>query len=284
MAANNYSDLSPEYWSGKVLLARTSAQVVAPTVTAPLESEITDGDTVNFPVFSAFSTGNANNDGTENTLAARSFSTQQLVIDQSKYVGAHYTDKELKQIAKSARYEDNEQFLMGQALMEDIETAVLTQMVTDGTNTGSGSLDADVLRDFNRRWDGLGVPNEDRWVVVDEYGKEDITAISQFTNINEGGTEAQALLRNGQVGKNYLGNFFGINVIWTPLLPTTGGSPDNPQAIAYTTNSFGLAVQKEVDMKIQPMAAKGGTDAVAYSLYGVKTLRSSEIFTYTVTP
>lgn len=279
MAANTYSALVPELWSAEVVLARNAARIISSTLTRPMEENFNEGDTIHFPVFSNFTTGDANDDGTENTLGARTFSTVDLSIDKHKYAGAHYTKKELKQIAKNARYEENEQRLMGESLIKKIETDVLTDMIASAgvtINAASGMDDA-TLKEIVRRFDQLEVPQEDRFLAVDGYGKEDILAIDKFVKMNEGGDPSKALLRMGQVSMGFLGTFYGLNVVVTPLIPTSGGSPDKQQAVAYTTGSYGLAVQQDVEMEIERRAAKLGTDVVADTLYGYKALRATEI-------
>lgn len=278
--ANTTSALNPEYWSAMSLIARNDRRQIAQTVTWPLESEIADGDTVNFPVYSNFDTGDANDDGTDNTLSDRSFSTQSLVIDQHKYAGAHYGKKELKQIAANQQFEDTEIALMGESLMKKIEVDILTAMLAGaGTSiTAASGITKDVLRDIVRRFDGLETPKEERYLVVDEYGKEDVLAIEGFTKINESGGEAEQLLRNGEVVQGYLGEIYGLKILVSVLVPPTATSPVKRRAVAYSGNSFGLALQDELDVNVQYMARKIGADVVADSLYGVKVLRSTEIF------
>lgn len=284
MAANTYQSLVPEIWGAEVLAARNASRRVAPTLTAPLESEMSEGDTIHFPVFSNFTTGDANDNGTENTAAARVNSTVDLVIDKHKFVAAHYTKKELKQIAKSAKYEQNEQTLMGQAISKKLEVDVLTAMIAGAGQTinfASGITKAELAR-LTRIFDQAEAPQEDRFLVVDGYGKEDILSIDALTQINTAGKVGEALLSQGEVGPGFLGNFFGWNVILSPIVPESSGSPAKRQAVAYTTGSFGLGVQQGVDLSMEYRTLKIGMDMLADTLYGYKVLRADEIVAITL--
>lgn len=280
--ANTYSALVPEIWSKEVLLGRNAAQVIAPTVTKPAETEISEGDTVHFPVFSAFTVGNALDDGNDNTLSNRSFSTIDLLIDKHKFAGAHYTDKELKQIAKNARYEQQEQQLMGAGLMEQIELDLYNEMVAGASATvlgsqGSGLTDA-VLKDIVEQFDAAKTPAEDRFLVIPVAGKRDLLGIDKFVKANEGGTIGAALLARSEVGKNFVAQLYGLNVIWSTVIGTNAGSPSGHTAVAYHGNSVGLALQKDVNVKSDYIVRKIGTDVVADTLYGVKVLRQADVF------
>ena len=281
---NTYDALVPEVWAAEVVLARNANRRVFQTVTQPLESEFSEGDTIHFPVYSNFTTGDAADNGTENAVSSRSFSTVDLLINTHKYVAAHYTKKELKQIAKNARYEQNEQRLMGEALSKKLELDILTAMIAGAGSTinfASGITKAELAR-LTRIYDALEVPQEDRFLVVDAYGKEDILSIDSLTKVNEAGKVGEALLSRGEVGPGFLGNYFGWNVILSPIVPTSAGSPSKQQAIAYTTGSFGTAVQQGVDLSMDYRTLKIGMDVLADTLYGNKVLRATEITVVTL--
>lgn len=281
---NTYDALVPEVWAAEVVLARNANRRVFQTVTQPLESEFSEGDTIHFPVYSNFTTGDAADNGTENPVSSRSFSTVDLLINTHKYVAAHYTKKELKQIAKNARYEQNEQRLMGEALSKKLELDILTAMIAGAGSTinfASGITKAELAR-LTRIYDALEVPQEDRFLVVDAYGKEDILSIDSLTKVNEAGKVGEALLSRGEVGPGFLGNYFGWNVILSPIVPTSAGSPSKQQAIAYTTGSFGTAVQQGVDLSMDYRTLKIGMDVLADTLYGNKVLRATEITVVTL--
>lgn len=278
--ANDYAALVPEVWAQEVLLARNEMQVIAPTVTTPLESEISEGDTVHFPVWTNFTVGDAADNGTENTTSARNFTTIDLAINKHKFAAAHYTKKELKQIAKSARYEQNEQKQMGTDLMLQIETDLYNEMTGAALTTlgsqGGGLTDA-VMRSIVKFFDDAKTPETDRFLLLSSKGKSDLLGIDKFTKINEGGRIAEALLNFSQVKRNFLAEIYGINVLWTTIVGLNAGSPAGYTCVAYTGNSIGLALQQTVDVNMEYRTLKIGQDVLADTLYGVKALRPAEI-------
>jgi len=279
---NNLTALNPEIWAKEVLLARNVAQVVAPTVMKPMESEIAEGDTVHFPVYSAHTVINAADDGTENTANARTATTVDLLIDKHKAVPVFYSKKELKQMANSATFEAAEQAQMGQDLMNQIETDLITAMVNgaSGTTYGSqgGGMTDTVIKNVVEAFDTAKAPAEDRFLLLPVAGKRDLLDIDKFVKINEGGRGAEALLRLSEVARNFLGEFYGLNVIWTSNISLNGATPAGYTALAYHGSAVGLALQQDVEIEIQRRALKLGTDVAADTIYGVKVLRQTEVF------
>lgn len=280
---NNFDVWNPEIWSKDVLLARNSGQVIAPTVMKPIEEEIAEGDTVHFPGYQKHAVKDAADDGTENAANNRTASTVALLIDKHKVIPVHYGKKEIKQMANSQVYLDSERSQMGIDLMEQIESDLHAEMVAGAGSTVTGStqgagLSDTVLKNVVEAFDNANAPAEDRFLVVPVAGKRDLLDIDKFVKINEGGRGSEALLRRSQVGRNFVGEFYGINVIWTSVISLNGDSPAGYTAIAYHGGAVGLALQNDVEIEIERRALKLGTDVAADTIYGVKTLRSTEVF------
>lgn len=278
---NNFDAIVPEIWSREILYARNQAQVIAPTVMKPDEAEFAEGDTINFPVTSKHTITNGTTDGTSNSASARTATVVPLVIDKFRGAYAFYGKKELRQIANSARYAEGEQAQMGIDLMEDLEYQLYLKMVAGaGSTLGTqgGGLTKDLIIAINGAFDAAKAPANDRWLVLPVAGKQDLLGITEFTKQNEGGDRAKALTTFSEVGENFVGQFFGLNIIWTTAIPANGDSPVGYTAIAYHGTAVGLAIQQAVDVVTQVGALKNGVDVAATTLYGAKVLRSAEVF------
>ena len=280
--ANNNSAIIPEVWAAEALLALNNGMVASPTVTAPMESEYEDGDTIHFPVFANFTVRDANDNGTDNTLDNRTTSVVDLVIDKHKYAGAHYGKKELKQIQANLDYQSKEQEQMGRDLIDQLELDLYNKMVAEATGASQGSAGTAISKStilaLGQAMDAAKVPATDRWLWVGAKGKGDILAISEFTERQKAGEYADALLRMSQYAQGYLGEWFGINIIWSTTVPAASGSPAASTGIAYHSNAVGQAIQQMIDVNVDYRARMIGADMLADIIYGNKVLRPTHVF------
>lgn len=279
---NNLDAITPEFMSLNTQLTRDKSGVFSQLVNKAFETERTYGDTVLVPVHSDFTIGDANDDGTDNSVEDRTPTVETLLIDKHKYALAHYGDAELQLLKSSASFMEAESRKMGEGLAEELDRTLLAQIKADANGTlgafGGGVTDA-LLQDIAEAFDDAEVPEEERFAVFPTAGKKQILAIDKFTTPASRSQQQIELLENGMARstvKNYLGEFYGTKVFRSGLFTAEAGSPTAYQAVAFSRSSLALVVVQDVQFEMDRRLRAIGTDALAHTHYGHKVVRPDE--------
>jgi hypothetical protein len=113
--------------------------------------------------------------------------------------------------------------------------------------------------------DVANAPQEDRYMVVDAYGREDLLNIETFIRYDAGG-KTPAPINSGIIGELY-----GIKVLFSN---NVSSAANVAYGMIFHKDAFALALQKDVTMKSEYSVDYIGTKLVGYEIYGVTCART----------
>ncbi len=270
----------PELWSDLVQKATQSNLVAANRFfDASGYGEIkSKGDTLHVPILSNMSavTKTAN---TELPSTATTESEITLVIDTHK--GIRVTLEDIARVQSSYDMMSLYTSKIGYGLAKALDTSLLalysglSQTVGATASTDGGISDTNLVRAM-RFLDMADAPQEDRSVIIDPYGIEDLRLIDKFTRYDSIAQDGANRVNNGIGANGLFGSVYGVPVFVTTNLQTT--------PVVGGTLSRGLVVHKEafvygaqVDKKMEHWrnAPQLADELIGQMLYGVKEYRDA---------
>jgi hypothetical protein len=227
------------------------------------------GDTVNIE---RLSNETALDKTSESAITFSAASEGQVVIAINKY---KYVGKLIEDIVEVqskydlfSNYRDKIANALAQAI--DIDVLALTQTVSQSVGgwTANSMTEANIISAV-RMLDLAEVPQEDRYLVVDAYGREDLLNITDFIRYDAGG-KTPAAVNSGEIGE-----IFGVKVIYSNNLmqPTATSAV----GMMFHKDAFAIALQKDVQVKTEYSVDYIGTKMVGYEIYGVTIARSDHV-------
>lgn len=191
-------------------------------------------NTVKIPRFSSF-TVQTKSENTDTEAAINAFSTDDLALDQHKYVSFLVEDiadlqsrvNTVSEYVKQAGVDLAVQ--MDQALLDGLEAGVSTSAPDHKiAYAGSDLAKIDVLN-ARELLNVAKVPMAERCLIVSPGSEAALMNISEFTRVDEAG--GSAALRNGQIGR-----LFGFDVLMSPLA-------EDLKTMAYHKSTMAVARQ-----------------------------------------
>jgi hypothetical protein len=256
------SNFIPEVWSAAVQTAFAANQVVIPTLSTTYAGEARRGNVVKIVGAVTPSIVDYKAAGRVVSAEALSDTLVELLIDQEKAFSVKVDDIDAVQAAGSF---DAWVAAAGAALAEDAESAVLAEMLANGTDIstsepvdGAGAK-AELLA-IRTAMAANKVPSSDRYVAVSpEFAA---LLISGLSDAAAAGGDNE--LRNGQVIRLY-----GMTVVETPLL-------SGVSAVGY--HGATVAFVQQIDTVEALRSETSFSDIVrGLSVYGTKVVRPEAV-------
>lgn len=264
-----HAEYIPELWADEILKAREKSLVMAAHVMSVRPMGLKHGDTIHIPRLS----NETALDKTSESAITYSAATESKVtinINKFKYVG-----KLVEEIVEvQSKYElfsnfrDKIAHALGDAV--DIDILALTHAVVQSVGTwAAGSVHKTGILEGIRMLDAVNVPQDDRFIVVDAYGRQDLLTLDDFVRYDAGG-QAPTALKTGVIGEIY-----GLKVLYSNNLmqPTATSAV----GMIFHKDAFALALQKDVTMKNEYSVDYIGTKIVGFEIYGCTIARTDHV-------
>lgn len=256
----------PELWADEILKARENKLVMAKRILSVRPMGLKYGDTVNIP---RLGNETALDKTAESaiTYSAATESSVTVTINKYKYVGKLVEDIVDVQSKYDlfSNYRDKIAYALANAVDADILalTGSITQSV--GSHT-AGSVHKTNLLTAIRMLDAANVPQEDRYLVVDAFGREDLLTLDDFVRYDAGG-KAPSALHTGEIGEIY-----GLKVLFSQNVATPTAT--SAYGMVFHKDAFAIALQKDVSMKTEYSVDYLGTKLAGYEIYGITFART----------
>jgi len=257
-------DYAPTIWSKDTIDAREKRIVIAPNVERYDDEVKSFGDTITLPTF-ASGVVKKKTAGTAIAWTAVTEGAKTISINQQAYDNDLIEDL----IATQSKYNLRSKYTMrfGNTLAKAIDVDLLGTtgscahtVVTAVTTVGI----AQTMITKGRYWlDYADAPTEDRFMVVEAAGYEDLLNIDNFIRYDAKGSSA---IENGKVGR-----CFGFEVLQTNNVPTASNIAS---AMFFQKSALALALQKDTTMKAVYDIDNLGWKLAAYNIYGLTMQRT----------
>jgi len=259
----------PQLWTDEVLKAREKALVMVDKVLHLRPENLKFGDTVNLP-YLGNETALDKSAETAVTYSANTDKKISLSINKFKYVA-----KLIEDIADvQSKYDmfSNYRDKIAYALADAVDTDILalTGSIANSVGTASsiaasGVITTSAIISAVRFLDSANVPQTDRYMVVDAYGREDLLGITDFIRYDAGG-KTPAPINSGVIGELY-----GLKVVFSN---NVYNSASVAYGMVFHKDAFAIALQKDVTMKTEYSVDYIGTKMVGYEIYGLTFART----------
>lgn len=258
----------PELWNPELIKARENKLVMAKHVMAVRPEALKYGDTVNIPRLSN-ETALDKSAETAVTYTATTESSVTLTINKHKYVAKLIEDiaEVQSKYDQFSNFRDKISFALADVVDSDILalTGIANSVGTASSNATTGVISKSEILKGIRFLDNANVPQEDRFIVVDAYGREDLLNIDDFIRYDAGGKAPSAII-NGEIGEIY-----GLKVLFS-------NNVYNAASVAYGMifhkDAFALALQRGIRVKTEYSVDYIGTKMVGDEIYGLTYART----------
>ena len=227
------------------------------------------GDTVNLP-YLGNETALDKSAETAVTYSANTDKNIKLSINKFKYVAKLIEDIADVQSKYDmfSNYRDKIAYALADAVDRDI--LALTGEIANSVGTASsiaasGVITTSAIISAVRFLDANNVPEENRYMVVDAYGREDLLGIADFIRYDAGG-KTPAPVNSGVIGELY-----GLKVVFSN---NVYHSNSVAYGMVFHKDAFAIALQKDVTMKTEYSVDYIGTKMVGYEIYGLTFART----------
>lgn len=255
----------PEVWAKDVQMARRNKLIMANLVDHQYEDGIQYGDTVHITSIAEM-TADAITPGTALTPVAPTETEQTLVIDQ--YYGKAIELQDM--LKRQSRYDLRAPYadVIGFALAKAIDSSLLAQYANvESTHkqTAVAALTFNGIVEAHGLLDQDNVPQEDRVLVVNWAGLQDLRKLDEFKSYNETGEVGLVEKKLGIVGTIY-----GAPVYLTNAVTNASSVYQN---LLFHKSAFAIAVQTQPEMESDRDILKKADLLSGSCLWGVKTVR-----------
>lgn len=227
------------------------------------------GDTVNIPFLGNESALDKSAE-TAVTYTANTDKNISLSINKFKYVAKLVEDIATVQSKYDlfSNYRDKIAYALANAVDSDI--LALTASIANSVGTASsvalsGVITTSAIISAVRFLDANDVPQEDRYMVVDAYGREDLLGITDFIRYDAGG-KTPAPVNTGEIGELY-----GLKVLFSN---NVNSAASVAWGMVFHKDAFAIALQKDVTVKSEYSVDYIGTKVVGYEIYGLTYART----------
>lgn len=267
----------PELWNDSILKARDAALVMAGKIMTVRPEGLKFGDTVHIP-YMGNETALDKTAGSAVTFASATDTDITLNINKYKYVAKLIEDV----VSVQSKYDlfSNYTDKIGKALANEVEKSLLAltaQFAAQSVGShAAGSVYTNDILTAIRMLDANNVPQEDRYLVVDAYGRQDLLSITDFIRYDAGGKTP------APVNSGIIGEIFGVKVLFSNNI-ANGGTATSVIGLMFHKEALALALQKDVTVKQEYSVDYIGTKIVGYEIYGVTASRNDHavLFKYT---
>jgi hypothetical protein len=259
----------PELWSTEIIKARDKALVLANKVMMVKPEGLAFGGVVNIPNLGN-ETALDKTAGSAVTYASATDTSVNININKHKYVAKLIEDivKVQSKYDLFANFKDK----IAKALANVVESDILALTASCAYSVGtassvaaSGVITTAGIVTAIRYLDDANVPQEDRYMVVDAYGREDLLNISDYIRYDAGG-KTPAPINSGVIGELY-----GLQVLFS-------NNVANASSVAYGMvfhkDAFAVALQKDIGLHDEYSVDYIGTKLVGNEIYGVTCART----------
>jgi N4-gp56 family major capsid protein len=259
----------PTLWSDEILRARDKALVMVDKIMHVKPMGLKYGSVVNIPTLGN-ETALDKTAGSAITFAAATDTTVNININKYKYVGKLIEDV----VAIQSKYDLFTEFSgkIAKALASVVDSDILALTASCAYSVGtassvalSGVITTAAIVAANRYLDIANAPQEDRYMVVDAYGREDLLNIESYIRYDAGG-KTPAPVNSGIIGELY-----GIKVLFSN---NVASSASVAYGMVFHKDAMAIALQKDVTMKSEYSVDYIGQKMVGYELYGVTMART----------
>lgn len=300
----------PELWSDEVIAAYKK-NLVAANLVRKLNHRGKKGDTIRIPTPTRGDASDKSFSAQEQVTLIQHGADAGLIVSIDKHkeysrfiedivdvqalasLRAFYTDDGGYAIARSVDTDLLVEFfntgsasLVYNAATNTLETTSTFDTIYEGDGTVWDETTSTDISDAGIRahikvLDDGDVPTAERFYVVPTIVKQDLTGIARFTEqAFTGEVGAGNTIRNGIVG-----NVYGVEVYVTtqlPLVEDTAASADNVAGVLFQRDGMLLVEQMGVRSQTQYKQEYLADLFTVDMIYGVKTLRDSNIVTFVV--
>lgn len=264
----------PTIWSKDIIIATESNLVLAPATFRQDKYVKNGGDTVKLPTLANL-TASDKAAGTAITYSANTESVVTLSMNVHKYAAVLIEDIVKVQADADMRGLYTEK--MGYAVAKAADTSIAVEMIGGFTNIVNPSavqatrLSLGNFSSADRFLNGADAPDNDRFLVLDHFGIEQVKLIPEFTRYDALG---KSYIENGVVGE-----IFGFKVLRSTVVGNAVGNGTNGVAanvgvgFAFQRNSVAFAMQDSnpvAEYSVDQLGWKLANQAI----YGVKTARA----------
>lgn len=262
----------PELWLPIVQEARDAELIAAKRVydISGFGDIRSKGDTVHVPKLSLYTAS----DKTSNTELPSSATTEsEFTLTVNKHKGVRIPVEDIARAQSAYNLVELYSKRIGQALAKVLDTDILalysglSQTVGATASSDGGISDTNILRAL-RFLDGAKAPQNDRSILVESYGVEDLRLIDKFVRYDALGA-GNMPIRDGMIGKLY-----GVDVFVTENLQTTsvvGGSL--ARGLVMHREAFAYATQVSPKIEQWRNAPQLADEVIGQELYGVAEYR-----------
>lgn len=260
----------PELWAPELLKQRNKKTVMVDHIMHIRPDGLSKGDTIHIP----WLTNETALDKTAESAVTFSANTEgEVVLSINKYKYVAKLIEDIVEVQSNydmfSNYRDKIADALAQAV--DVDILALTNGVAQsaGSWIGAMSISKQAILTGIRMLDSANVPQSDRYMVVDAYGREDLFLIDDFVRYDAGGVKPAAI-KTGEIGTIY-----GLTVLFSENLmqPTATSAV----GMIFHKDAFAIALQRDVTVKTEYSVDYIGTKMVAYNIYGVTIARTDHV-------
>lgn len=259
----------PELWSDAIIKARDKALVLAGKIMTVRPEGLAFGDVVNIPNLGN-ETALDKTAGSAVTYASATDTSVNININKHKYVA-----KLIEDIVKvQSKYDlfSNFKDKIGKALANVVESDLLALTASCAYSVGtassvaaSGVITTAGIVSAVLYLDNADVPQEDRYIVVDAYGRQDLLTIDDYIRYDAGG-KTPAPINSGIIGELY-----GMKVLFSNNI---ANSASVAYGMVFHKDAMALALQKDIGLHDEYSVDYIGTKLVGNEIYGVTMART----------
>lgn len=261
----------PEVWSSELIRARES-RLVAAKLVKRFDAEVENyGDVIHVPEVSNLSAQSVT-EGSAVTWTNVSESEKTITINKEFAVPFKITYR----LKDQAKYRVASEYIQkaGYALAKQMDSDILALYSSAANYVGDGSTNitkTNILA-AQRILDSADVPTEDRHLIVEAYGRQDLYGIDDFVRYDATGKVSPAV-NNGEG----IGSIYNFTVHFSNNVPVETASPNVIHGLAFHRDAIGLAVQREPKFEKDKDLDYVATKFLVTCLYGVGVLRSDHM-------
>lgn len=256
----------PELWNDELLKAREKKLVMVDKIMHVRPMGLKYGDTVQIPKLSNETALNKTAEAAV-TYSATTEGKVTITINKYKYIAKLVEDIVEVQSKYDLFSNYRDKIAYGLADAVDTDILALTSAIANSVGGHNAvSLYSPAIISAVRFLDANNVPQDNRYLVVDAYGREDLLAITDFIRYDAGG-KTPAPVNTGVIGELY-----GLKVLFSNNISVPTAT--SAFAMVFHSDAFAIALQKDVSIKTEYSVDYIGTKMVGYEIYGVTWART----------
>ena len=257
---------NPTLWADELLSARENKLVMVDKIMAVRPMGLKFGSSVQIPRLS----NETALDKTAESAVTFSAATETYVtvnITKYKYVAKLIEDIEDVQSKYDlfSNYRDKISYGLANAVDADILALTGSIAQSVGGHTANSVTEANIISAV-RMLDAANVPQDNRYLVVDAYGREDLLNITDFIRYDAGGKSP------APVNSGIIGMIFGVKVLFSQNVAAPTAT--SAYGMMFHSDAFAIALQKDVTIKSEYSVDYIGTKLLGYEIYGVTFART----------